>query len=297
MEEKNVRIYANVIWAACVASYMAGAAVVAEKVPAAVVAGLTLRQQPQARTYQLASGADLFNPDAAAKIIREKRLMHKFDFDKLESGYKRYAGTTAWVDSSSLVEAVYARLVKAVAEGGTFADWKKSVNEAFVKEGFVHPASGREHLANWHLETIFQTNVLSAYSAANWDMLHHPDVAGLFPKYQIVGGRRARTCEECAALEGIVRPSNDPFWLTHWPPFHYKCSHSILALDQEEAVKRQDSDVSKIPPPMEGFGQVHGADGHYAIGDELAQGKRAEIDAFLAKWGSEDGYTRKLERG
>jgi hypothetical protein len=283
LKDDNVAAYANLIWAACIASYMAGAAVVARQVPAGVVA--SLRTQPSATSYQLSAESDnLFDPDAATKIVLEKRLMHKFEFDKLDAVYKRYSGTVAWVDSENLVQAVYDRLVKAIATGGTVADWKASVNEAFQKSGFTHPMGGGAELAPWHLETIFQTNVLSAYGAANWDMLHHPDVQGLFPMYQIVGGRMAHTCAICDDLEGVKLPSNDDFWLTHWPPFHFRCAHSILALDQEKAAGVSASDKKGLPEPLEGFGSTHGATEHVAIGEELAQANRADIDHFLDKY-------------
>ncbi len=277
-KEENVRAYADIIHAACLAAYLRGAVKVATH--AARAGAVALAMGGAAYPSNLADRSDLFDVHAPVKVLEQKGLMTKFEFDALDAGYKRYSFTVAWVDSQNLLAATRDALSTAVREGQTFEQWRESVNAAFAAEGFTHPATGKERLANWHLHTVFETNVMSAYSAANWDLLHDPDVAGIFRFYQwdTLG---ENTCELCAPLNGVTLPVDDPFWLTHWPLLHYKCHCTISALDHEEA-QRRGIEATDVPPGIpsayaNGFGQAHGAKGHWAIGDELLKRAQAEI--------------------
>ena len=273
-----MRRYQAVLYASMFAAYLAGGAAVARTVPAAQLA--------------LGSGSpmhlaapDLFDVDAAASVLDAKRLLPKREFDALSAGYKRYAFTVAWVDSNALLETVRSALSEAVRKGRTYDTWRTTVDAAFESSGYVHPGvKGERTLMPWHLETVFETNVMSAYSAANWDLLRHPDVVGIFPKYLLNVIDDGRTSPICLPLIGTVLPADHPFWLTHWPPLHYRCRSTVIGLDVERA--RAFADV--IPPETtpqtlpNGFGASHGARDQWRIGNDLlSKAGTAPPDWFL----------------
>lgn len=71
--------------------------------------------------------------------------------------------------------------------------------------------------------TIFRTNVQSAYNAGAYQQRNDPAVRKRRPFWQFRAIQDARTSDLCRPLDGIVRPADDPWWKTHTPPLHHQC--------------------------------------------------------------------------
>lgn len=84
---------------------------------------------------------------------------------------------------------------------------------------------------NW-LKTEFETVVGQAQSADQWiDIDRDKDVLPLL-KYQTVGDNRVRP--EHAALDGIIRRVDDPFWDTRMPKNDWGCRCFVIQLEEGE---------------------------------------------------------------
>lgn len=252
-----MRKYAALIAAACLASYLAGALNVARRVPEAE----RLARKAAGASMDLAE--PIFDTGAAAKALLAKRLLTPERFAALEEGYKRFAFTVANVDKAHLIGTVRDKLAEAVRRGGTREAFAESVNAAF-------DAAGATRLNPFHLKTVFETNVMSAYSAANWDMLHHPDVAGLFPMFRFEAVMDDLTSPICRFYHGVTLPADDPFWAGRWPPLHHRCRSIITALDVEVAEGVPATPPGPNAPALgKGFGMAPGAEGHWAVANQL----------------------------
>lgn len=81
------------------------------------------------------------------------------------------------------------------------------------------------------LETERHQTIANAQMAAKWqDFERNTD---LYPNLKIVTVNDSRIRPEHKALDGIIRPFNDPFWKTHVPPFDWGCRCDVVQTDED----------------------------------------------------------------
>lgn len=98
------------------------------------------------------------------------------------------------------------------------------------------------------VEAVFRTQSAIAYAAAQDDALADPAVDSLLwgYKYVTVGDDRVRPSH--AALEGLTRPKDDPFWQRNRPPNGWNCRCTLIPIFEERkptAIPKRASDGSK----------------------------------------------------
>jgi SPP1 gp7 family putative phage head morphogenesis protein len=83
----------------------------------------------------------------------------------------------------------------------------------------------RQYNKNW-LQAEYQTARTAGQMAKKWQRIQ--DDKDLFPnlKYRTVGDDLVR--DEHAVLNGIIRPVDDPFWGTHYPPNGWRCRCDVV---------------------------------------------------------------------
>jgi SPP1 gp7 family putative phage head morphogenesis protein len=94
----------------------------------------------------------------------------------------------------------------------------------------------------------------AASAAEEWQEIKR--TAYLYPnlRYETVGDDRVR--DEHWALDGLIRPINDDFWKTHFPPNGWGCRCTVIQTD-DEPTKQPDL----VPTPAKGFNQNVGETG------------------------------------
>lgn len=112
-----------------------------------------------------------------------------------------------------------------------------------------------------YLQAEYQTAKRSSQAAKQWQQFVAD--ADLFPnlEYRTVGDQRVR--DEHDKLEGVIKPINDSFWDSHYPPNGWRCRCSV---------RQTDAPATKHTPKVtvdRGFennvgksGQVFNPDGH-----------------------------------
>lgn len=107
-----------------------------------------------------------------------------------------------------------------------FSDFKKQIEDL-----------GYKYNTDW-LQTEYQTAVASSTMAARW--VEYQKEADIFPmlQYQTVGDSRVRVSHQL--LDGTIKPINDPFWSTYYPPNGWNCRCDVLQVPE--------SDVKPINP-------------------------------------------------
>ena len=61
----------------------------------------------------------------------------------------------------------------------------------------------------------------SANGRSTAEILSHPEVRKARPYWRFDSAGDDRVTEICEALDGTIRPADDPFWHTHTPPLHF----------------------------------------------------------------------------
>lgn len=179
---------------------------------------------------------EAMTPEAAIEFFRTKTTMIKMpDFVQLAEKYRQRAFTIAWVEEIELLEASKGLLESFLADDRGL--------EAFRGElGAMFDRAGVTRLADWHMETVYRTNMQTAYNAGRWDDLMDPEMIEFFPLIEYHAVLDDRTRPTHGAMHGTRLPRDDPWWEVNWPPNGFSCrcgATPISALD----------DLQAQPPP------------------------------------------------
>ena len=150
-------------------------------------------------------------------------------YDLWEQAHAK-AFTVAKVMRMDILMDIREMINKALKEGITFEQFKKELEPKLRAKGwwgvkFVsHPDGKVERIVEgtpWRLETIFRTNMQSAYMAGRYKAFMENVDDRPYWQYVAVLDRKTRPAHR--ALHGKVFRYDDPFWQTHFPPNGFNC--------------------------------------------------------------------------
>lgn len=174
---------------------------------------------------------------------------------ELKDSLGKYAGKRAWtvagVAQLDVVLEVFDSIRSALSEGTSLADWKRDIRKR-VGDRWGSKTSAR-------LDTIFRTNVQTAYNRGRWQQMKDPDVVDVRPYWMydaILDDRRTPICKSLSTPKPVVLPQDDPFWDSHVPPLHFQCRSSLRALTAESAKRRGITGKAPDEKVPEGFGNA-----------------------------------------
>ena len=160
--------------------------------------------------------------DEAIEAARaRKSVLPDAYYHQLPAEARRLAFTVSGLTALDQVQGVLDRMGRHIEDGGTFADFKRLA------------ASQPWELPKHRLETIFRNAVQTAYGAGHWRRFEETKDDQPYLMYDAVNDSRTRPAHR--ALDGIIRPVDDPFWLTHSPPMGHNCRCTLIQLDAEQA--------------------------------------------------------------
>jgi SPP1 gp7 family putative phage head morphogenesis protein len=189
--------------------------------------------------------------DSMIAQLRDRLLLNAEDFYALEAAARARAFTVSGVADLDVVAEVWRAIDAAVESGESLDDFRERVGELLADQW------GEEDGAR--VETIFRTNVQTAYSAGRWAQNSAPAVRESHPYCRFVAVLDGRTSDICEDLHGTVLPADHPFWETHQPPLHHQCRSDVVPLTEDEAREEGVDDEAPEVDPDDGFG-VPGAE-------------------------------------
>lgn len=83
------------------------------------------------------------------------------------------------------------------------------------------------------LQTEYRTAIASSQMAAKWQQIQSQKES--FPLLRFDAVLDDRTTELCKSLDGVVRPIDDAFWNSYYPPNHFNCRSDVRQLREGEA--------------------------------------------------------------
>jgi len=116
-------------------------------------------------------------------------------------------------------------------------------------EGYDPHRRGLRNLASTaRLNLIVSQNAATAHAAAEWKRMHDPDAMAVFPFVRYHAHKDGHTRSAHADLDGKIFRKDDPFLLTHTPPWEFNCRCYLEEITAKQAGEHEDL-IQKPTPP------------------------------------------------
>ncbi|MCQ9378817.1 phage minor head protein [Methyloversatilis sp. XJ19-49] len=182
-------------------------------------------------------------PEEAIGYFQSKGLQPSFSYADMTAEANQHAFTVAKMMDVDLLAQVRGSLEDALANGMTFKDWSSQLMPTLQAAGWwgrkdvVDPLTGEKVSARLgtpsRLETIFRTNMQSAYAAGQWRQIEAQADIAPFLMYDAVDDFRTRPLHR--SWDRKLLPANHRWWATHYPPNGWNCRCGVIQLTAEEA--------------------------------------------------------------
>lgn len=182
---------------------------------------------------------DKFNPfklkyEEAIKYFNDKTPI---SYEALEEISEEVRSKFFWLKKSTDLECtdrVFFYIRKVLEEGSTLEDFKQAAQEILKKAGL----SQNGH----YLETVFRTNIQSAYSAGNWKQQY--ESRERFPYLQYIITKDINTSDICLTFADRIYRYDSDFWKKYYPPNHFRCRATTISLSSDE-IKESGLSISR----------------------------------------------------
>lgn len=159
-------------------------------------------------------------PEEAIDYFKRKRILTEKTFNKLDREAKAASFYISGIYREDLLTAFKSEITDALESGQS----QKYVLKQFKD---ILDGAGHRELGDWHLESVFRSNMQSAYGVGRRKAME--ETADLLPFWEYSAVNDDRTRQTHRALDGIIYPANHEFWETHYPPWGFQCRCTVIA--------------------------------------------------------------------
>lgn len=163
--------------------------------------------------------------EGAQKFWRDKVKLSPSQFNALYDEAKLKAFSVSGIAKGDELETVFDAMQRSIDKGETFGDFKKAAAAVFEKRGWTGKRAFR-------VETIFRTNIQTAYSVGRYKEMM--EVSKTRPYWQYSAVNDSRTRPTHAAMHGKVFRYDHEFWDKWYPPNGFNCRCAVTTLSQED---------------------------------------------------------------
>lgn len=174
----------------------------------------------------------------AIRFAQSRKVVLPDEFYSMDLKTRQLATTVSFLSSLEQMKTVISYANKALTNGSTFQDFKESVESSGIE------------LSDGYLDLVFRQNVQTAYSVGRWQQQQRNKSKRPYLMYSAINDVRVRPTH--LALNGVLRHIDDPFWLSHYPPWAFRCRCAVIALTEKQAEKRgitPDEDLPNMDVP------------------------------------------------
>lgn len=179
-------------------------------------------------------------PAEALSFFKAKKLRPTFDHRDAWREEHAVSFSVAKAAQMDVLADIKDGLDQALADGKTFAQFKKELTPLLQKKGWwgkremLDPETGEIKNVQLgsprRLKTIFDANMRTARAAGQWERIQRNKATHPYLAYRLGPSMEHRV--DHAAWEGIILPVDDPFWTTHFAPNGYGCKCRIVAVSK-----------------------------------------------------------------
>lgn len=183
----------------------------------------------------------------AVEYLKKRDVLNKIDYKKLTAQLKFRAFTASRISDGALLKRINGELIKSIESGEGLKVFLEMTKTDLLNKVGIGNAGG------WYWETVYRTNVQTAYNAGRM-MGYEQDKPYALELVVIDDARTTDYCRQYAG-KGFILPYSDPFWKTHIPPFHFNCRTTIRAIYGQDELPESWSSKTDLARPAKGFGK------------------------------------------
>jgi SPP1 gp7 family putative phage head morphogenesis protein len=185
----------------------------------------------------------------ASDFLKSKPVVSRRVFEQLLPELKARAFLISGIEVANVLQSVRDR----IADIPLGADWdevkKDVINDIspfLVDENATAEERAKQALgASARAELLLRLHGFQAYQAANYDVMKRQE--DVFPYWQYLTMEDEKVRPAHAALDGVVLPSNHPFWNDHYPPWDWGCRCQVVPLSHDDVAEIHAADAEKAP--------------------------------------------------
>lgn len=214
----------------------------------------------------------------AVDFLKSRVPTLKPEWKKIERELQFRAFTMALLTREDLLEKARKHLTAVAEAGGGVREFWSGARKSDWAEGLV---AG-------YFETVFRTNVQTAYCAGR--LMQYKNAKN--EAYELLFMDDERTSDTCRSLQskcaGRAIAKADRFWkVVGYPPYHYNCRTTLRAVYPEEKPERVSFTESELSHYREDVGDFGG--------DPIASGSFWKLTAGMAERITKYGLTSEVE--
>lgn len=180
----------------------------------------------------------------AVEYLKKRDVIKKADYNKLSDKMKFRAFTASRINDGKLLERLNAEMIANVNDGKGLKDFLSMTKTDILDKVGMGPNQG------WYWETVYRTNVQTAYNAGRMMGFEEDKPLALY----FVGIEDARQTDICHSMSNVIRPYDDPIWKKYIPPLHFGCRSTVRAIYDRDELPEEWTDLEGIERPAKGFG-------------------------------------------
>lgn len=185
-------------------------------------------------------------PLEALRYFRDKGFRFGFAWQDVWQAEHAIAFTVAKAMTRDVLETIRAAVDQAIEQGETLDQFRKELRPKLEALGWwgrktmIDPLTAQAKTVQLgsprRLRTIYEVNLRTAYQAGRWERIQAQKAAFPYLRYTSVMDGRERPQHH--AWHGTVRPVDDAWWDTHYPPCGWNCRCTATAFSQRMLDKR-----------------------------------------------------------
>lgn len=180
-------------------------------------------------------------PEEAVKYFESKGYKISFDWRQVWQEEHDKVFTVAGVARDDVLFDIRKSLTTALKEGWSRKRWAEEITPTLKQKGWwgsevIVDEDGKTRVYQKgnasRLDLIFRQNVMTAYAAGRWQRQQEAKKERPYLRYSAILDGRTRPAHR--ALDNLVFPVDDPFWLIFYPPNGFRCRCIVVSLSRRE---------------------------------------------------------------
>ena len=171
--------------------------------------------------------------DEAVAAFQGRQVVSPEEFQSMDQEARQRSWTATRLASDTLRQEAYDMLQEALRNGTSMQEFARALRDREISLGVTESDPS-------YIDTLFRTNVASAFGAGRVAQMSSPEVLDARPYVQYRAIVDPRTTSVCRYLNGLVFDRRtDEGWSRFAPPNHFNCRSTIVLVSAKNVNQSQ----------------------------------------------------------